>query len=198
VDFILDRTLVPAADTFRDEKPLRLIDPAGGTGNFLIRAVDYLWHWYTTGSITTRQIRSPAPVTGGTVYSARHAVRRILAGIDGVDIDPLTAAIARLRMTVYIGHLMAQAGLIPQPLRLAGIPAAVTPRIAVGDALLLGTGITRAEYGRLHPHLVDLPGAAFPLADFDWPPESEPTDSTEPARGPDQTAQPPDHRERTS
>ena len=52
---------------------------------------------------------------------------------------------------------MAQAGLIPTPLRLAGIPAAVTPRVAVGDALLLGTGITRAEYGRLHPHLVDLP-----------------------------------------
>jgi len=84
-------------------------------------------------------------------------------------VDPLTAAMGRLRMTVYIGHLMAQARLIPQPLRLADIPATVTPRVAVGDALLLGTGITRAEYGRLHPHLVDLPGAAFPLADFDWP-----------------------------
>jgi hypothetical protein len=40
-DLILDETLVPAADTFRDE-PLRLIDPAAGTGHFLIRAVDYL------------------------------------------------------------------------------------------------------------------------------------------------------------
>jgi hypothetical protein len=171
VDFILDRTLVPAADTFRDEQPLRLIDPAGGTGNFLTRATDVLWQWYTTGRLTTRAVRGRAPITGGTVHPARQAIRRILAGVDAGDIDPLTAAVARLRMTVYIGHIMAQAGLIQQPLRLAGIPAWVTPRIAVGDAPLLGTGITRAEYGRLHPQLVDLPGAAQPLDDFDWPPE---------------------------
>jgi hypothetical protein len=175
-DLILDQTLVPAADTFRDE-PLRLIDPAAGTGHFLIRAVDYLWQWYTTGRVSTRQIRGRPPVTGGTIHPPQAAIRRILAGVDGVDIDPLSAAVARLRTTIYIGHLMAQSRLIPQPLRLAGIPASVTPRIAVGDALLLGTGITRAEYGRLHPHLVDLPGAVFPLADFDWPPEPDPTGS---------------------
>jgi hypothetical protein len=175
--------LVQAADEFRDEEPLRLIDPAGGTGNFLIRAVDYLWQWYTAGRITTRQIRGRAPVTGGTVHPARPAIRRILAGVDGVDIDPLTAAVARLRMTVYLGHLMTQAGLIPLPLRLAGIPAWVTPRIAVGDSLLLGTGITRADYGRIHPHLVDLPGAAFPLDDFDWPPEPDSAGGTGSAPG---------------
>lgn len=183
-DLILDETLVPAADTFRDEEPLRLIDPAAGTGHFLLRAVDYLWQWYTTGRVSTRQIRGRPPVTGGTIHPPQAAIRRILAGVDGVDIDPLSAAVARLRTTVYIGHLMAQSGLIPQPLRLAGIPASVTPRVAVGDALLLGTGITRAEYGRLHPHLVDLPGAAFPLADFDWPPEPDPTGST-PAGSPE-------------
>ncbi|MGI5214834.1 hypothetical protein [Plantactinospora sp. CA-290183] len=38
----------------------------------------------------------------------------------------------------------------------------------MGDSLLMGK-ISRAEYRRLHPHLVDLPGAAFPLADFSWP-----------------------------
>jgi hypothetical protein len=179
-DLILDETLVPAADTFRDE-PLRLIDPAAGTGHVLIRAVDYLWQWYTTGRITTREIPGRPPVTGGTVYPPHVAIARILGGVDGVDIDPLTAAVGRLRMTVYLGHLMSQARLIPTPLRLADIPATVTPRIAVGDALLLGTGITRAEYGRLHPHLVDLPGAAFPLADFDWPADGpDPADDTTP------------------
>ncbi len=179
-DLILDETLVPAADTFRDQ-PLRLIDPAAGTGHFLIRAVDYLWQWYTTGRITTREIPGRPPVTGGTVYPPRAAIARILGGVDGVELDPLTAAVARLRLTVYIGHLMAQARLIPQPLRLAAIPATVTPRVAVGDALLLGTGITRTEYGQLHPHLVDLPGAAFPLADFHWPAgDPVPTDDTTP------------------
>jgi hypothetical protein len=185
-DLILDETLVPAADTFRDENMLRLIDPAAGTGHFLVRAVDYLWQWYTTGTITTRAVTARAPVTGGTVYSPAQAIRRVLAGVDGVDIDPLTAAVGRLRLTVYIGHLMTQAGLITGPLRLATIPATVTPRIAVGDALLLGTGITRTEYGRLHPHLVDLPGAAFPLADFAWP--DQPDTAGNPPRGADQAA----------
>ena len=55
-DLILDRTLLPAADEFRDEVPLRLIDPACGTGHFLIRAVDYLWPWYTTGVMTPRAV----------------------------------------------------------------------------------------------------------------------------------------------
>jgi len=83
-------------------------------------------------------------------------------------------------MTVYIGHLGAGAVLIARPLRLATIPATVTARTAVGDELLLGTGITRAEYGRLYPHLVDLPAAAFPFADFDWPEDPSPAGTSPP------------------
>ena len=107
-------------------------------------------------------------MTGGTVHPPVEAIGRILASIDGVEIDPMTAAVARFRMTIYIGHLMVRAGLIAGPLRLAAIPPTITPRIAVGDALLLGK-VSRAEYARLHPHLADLPGAAFPLPDFGWP-----------------------------
>jgi hypothetical protein len=173
-DLILDRTLLPAAEQFRDDLPLRLIDPTCGTGHYLIRAVDYLWPWYTTGVMNSRAVRGQRPVTGGSVHPPATAARLILAGVDGVDIDPLTAAVARLRMTVYIGHLMADAGVISGPLRLATIPASVTPRIAVGDALLLGTGITRTDYHTLHPQLADLPGAAFPFPDFSWPAEAPP------------------------
>ncbi|MFV2019423.1 hypothetical protein [Micromonospora sp. LOL_023] len=165
-DFILDRTLRPAADTFREEPVLRLIDPTVGTGHYLVRAVDYLWQWYTAGRMDARSVEQP-PITGGHTLPPGEAIRRILAGVDGVDIDPLTVAVARLRMTVYLGHLLADAGLLPRPLRLAAVPAWVTPRIAVGDSLLIGK-ISRAEYGRLHPHLVDLPGAAFPLPGFTW------------------------------
>ena len=109
-----------------------------------------------------------AAAGNGELVGEGSVFRRILESVDGVDIDPLTAVVARLRMTVYIGHLMARAGLIPAPLRLAAIPHSVTPRIAVGDALLLGV-VSRAEYARAHPTLADLPGAAFPLPDFTWP-----------------------------
>jgi hypothetical protein len=174
-DLILDRTLIPAAAEFRDEVPLRLVDPTCGTGHFLIRAVDYLWRWYTTGIMRPRAVPSQPAATGGTIHPPERAARLILAGVDGVDIDPLTAAVARLRLTVSIGHLMAAARVVPAPLRLATIPAAVTPRVAVGDALLLGTGITPTGYAALHPQLADLPGAAFPLPGFAWAAGPPPT-----------------------
>jgi hypothetical protein len=183
-ELILDRTLIPAADDFRDERLLRTIDPACGTGHFLILAADYLWQWWTTGTLTAHAVTSQPPLTGGAVLPPAEAVRRILASVDGVEIDPLTAAVARLRMTVYLGHLMARSGLIAGPLRLHTIPGWVTPRIAVGDSLLLGE-VSRAEYARLHPDLAVLPGAAFPLPDFTWPtdtPAPRPDAPPRPAR----------------
>jgi hypothetical protein len=171
-DFILDRTLVPAANEFTGE-PLTLCDPTAGTGHFLIRAADYLWQWYTTGEMPPRQVRGGKSATGGPVLPPAEALRRIAGGVDGVELDPLTAAVARLRTTVYLGHLAHQAGLIRGPLRLDRIPRHLVPRVAVGDSLLIGK-IGKAEYDRLHPQLADLPGAAFPLPDFAWPAESVP------------------------
>jgi hypothetical protein len=170
-DFILDRTLLPAAAEFTDE-PLRTIDPTAGTGHFLIRVIDYLWEWYTTGTLSARQAQRRAPVSGGTPRAPIDAIKRILADVDAVELDPLTAAVARLRCTVYIGHLMHAAGLLSGPLRLDRIPQWVLPRVAVGDSLLLGL-IGRDEYNQLHPRLADLPGAAFPLSDFSWKQEIE-------------------------
>jgi hypothetical protein len=169
-DLILDLTLIPAIDEFRHEPLLRTIDPACGTGHFLVRAVDYLWQWWTTGTVTARANATRKPVTGGALLPPAAAARRILASVDGVDIDPLTAAVARFRLTIYIGHLLAGARLLPGPLRLDGIPDTITPRVAVADSLLIGH-VSRSEYARTHPGLAALPGAAFPLADFAWPPE---------------------------
>jgi hypothetical protein len=66
------------------------------------------------------------------------AIRRTLAGLHGVELDPLTAAIARLRLTTTAGTLLASDGALPTPLRLHHIPAAIRPRIAVGNSLLAG------------------------------------------------------------
>ncbi|MBT8225643.1 MAG: hypothetical protein HKP61_15570 [Dactylosporangium sp.] len=165
VDFILDQTLLPAAAEFRTQPLLTVIDPCCGTGHFLIRAVDALWQWYTTGTLTPRTGSNRTPVTGGRIWPANDAIRRVRASVNGVDIDPLTAAVARLRLTVYLAHLMTEAGLLPNPLRLDQIPAWVAPRIGVGDSLLLGQ-ISDAEYAQLHPALARLPGAGYGLADL--------------------------------
>lgn len=120
-DFLCDRTIVPAAATFPNT-PLRLIDPAAGAGHLLVWAAIGLHQLYTAG------------VPGWPPVSAKESVRRIINGVHGVELDPLTAAVARLRLTVLAGALLGG----NWPLRLHEIPTWVRPRIALGNALLAG------------------------------------------------------------
>lgn len=147
-DGILDRTLIPAAREFPNET-LRLIDPSCGTGHFLIRAIDALWELYTTGSLAPRQMRMEG-VTGWTPVPPAEAARRILAGVDGVELDPITCAVAQLRVTVTIAHLLHSSGTARQLMRLDAIPHSLRPRIVVGDALLAGK-VTAAKYAEARP-----------------------------------------------
>jgi hypothetical protein len=148
-DFILDQTLLPAAAEFRGG-PLRVVDPCCGTGHFLIRAIGYLWEWYTTGSLAPRS-KSAVPVTGGTPVPPGQAAAMILQGLHGCDKDPLTTAAARLRYTITLGDLMHRSGLIPGPLRLDRIPPFQVPVIP-GDSLLAGK-MTPGEYAVSCPEL---------------------------------------------
>lgn len=149
-DFIIDLTLVPAAAEFRDIT-LRTVDPTCGTGHFLIRKIDYLWELYTTGQVAPRQAEGGTPATGWAPVSPGEAASRIVAGVDGCELDPLTAAVARLRFVVAIGDLMHHSGMLTGPLRLDRIPP-FQPRIVVGDSLLAGR-VSKAEYADLQPKL---------------------------------------------
>lgn len=124
-DFLLELTLVPAIETFHDQ-PLRVIDPACGTGHLLVWALIGLYRWY----------RGDAP--GHPALAPVPAIKRALAGLHGVELDPLTAAVARLRLTITAGALLAADHALPAPLRLHQIPAGLRPRVAVGNALLAG------------------------------------------------------------
>lgn len=166
-DFILDRTLVPACDEFRNERLVRTIDPTAGTGHMLIRAMDYLWQWYTTGRLAPRQAKGGLVATGGTPLTPAQSLPRLIASVDGVELDPLTAAVCRLRCTVYAAHLAHQAGMSPQRARLDQIPRTLIPRVGVADSLLLGK-TSREVYAEHHPNLANLPGASFVGGDWDW------------------------------
>ena len=83
-EFILDRTLTPALDEF-GLPGIRLIDPACGSGHFLLGAFARLVRaWFN---------REP-----GT--PERVLVQRALDCVYGVDINPFAAAIARFRLLV--------------------------------------------------------------------------------------------------
>lgn len=83
-EFILDRTLSPALDTFGLEK-VRLIDPTCGSGHFLLGAFARLFELW--------QRREP-----GT--NPRALAERAVNAVWGVDLNPFAVAIARFRLTV--------------------------------------------------------------------------------------------------
>ncbi|GAA2107624.1 hypothetical protein GCM10009802_02860 [Streptomyces synnematoformans] len=174
-DLLVDRTLIPAAREHRDET-LLTCDPTCGTGHMLIALATELWELYTTGRLPDRPGRPPGGVTGWTPVSAGEAVKRIRAGVDGCELDPLTAAVARLRMTVYLGELLRRGGALPGPLTIARIPRGLVPRIVVGDSLL-ARKVSASEYAQLRPEQAAIVNLGMP---------DEPVSAT----GPEQLALP--------
>jgi hypothetical protein len=113
-EFILDRTLEPAVQTF-GLKTVRMIDPTCGSGHFLLGGFQRLLaHWQRTEPGTNTD----------------ELVRRALAAVHGIDLNPFAVAIARFRLLVAA-------------LRAAGIAkvrsAPAWPiNVFTGDALLFG------------------------------------------------------------
>lgn len=111
-EFILDQTLAPAIAEF-GLTGLKLIDPACGSGHFLLGAFDRLVAaWSATAPGVERGER----------------VQRALDSIHGVDLNPFAIAIARFRLTVAA-------------IKAAGIPSLVAApgfryHLAIGDSLL--------------------------------------------------------------
>jgi hypothetical protein len=122
-EFILARTLEPAVETFGLDK-VRLIDPACGSGHFLLGAFGRLLdHWTRKEPATPR----------------RELVQRALAAVHGVDLNPYAVAIARFRLLLAAWQSCGVTGLANAPdFRL---------NLACGDSLLHGS--TRAVQGSL-------------------------------------------------
>ena len=113
-EFILDRTLTPAIDEF-GFREVTLIDPACGSGHFLLGAFARLFDLWARNE--------PG-------LNARAAAQRALEAVNGVDLNPFAVAIARFRM--LIAALQA-AGIT----RLADAPD-FRVNVACGDSLLHG------------------------------------------------------------
>jgi len=119
--FILDRTLEPALDQFglvvtvadTGSQPFKMIDPACGSGHFLLGAFPrILDRWQRTEPETQR----------------RELVQRTLDSIYGVDVNPYAVAIARFRLLLAALQACGVS-------RLADAPG-FTLHLACGDSLL--------------------------------------------------------------
>jgi hypothetical protein len=121
--WILDRTLEPAIQEFGHEQ-LRMIDPACGSGHFLLGSFARLlreWQRHAPGLPATEQ------------------AQRALDGVAGVDLNPFAVEIARFRLLVAA----LRAGGVS---RLASAPA-FRMHLAAGDSLLHGRHFARHELG---------------------------------------------------
>ena len=122
-EFILGRTLTPALDEF-GLAGTRLIDPACGSGHFLLGAFAWLLRaWFD---------REP-----GT--PERALVQRALDGVYGVDINPFAAAIARFRLLV--------AALRASRIERLGEAPNFQIHVAAGDSLLHGRRFDELDVG---------------------------------------------------
>ena len=113
-EFILDRTLDPAIEEF-GFREVRLIDPACGSGHFLLgafRRLDALWARHEPGT------------------NPRERASRVLEQVAGVDLNPFAAAIARFRLCV--------AALFASGVRRLADAPAFGLHVAAGDSLLHG------------------------------------------------------------
>jgi hypothetical protein len=113
-EFILDRTLNPAINEF-GYQTIRLIDPACGSGHFLLGAFQRLFDLW---------------VKNEPGANSRHLAQQALASVYGVDLNPFAVAIARFR-------LMLAALKVSDVTRLKDAPD-FKINLAVGDSLLHG------------------------------------------------------------
>ena len=127
-EFILDLTLDPALDRFGLDG-FRMIDPACGSGHFLLGAFQRL--------LTAWTEREPG-------LEARQRVQRALDSVHGVDINAGATAIAKFRLTVAALRAAQASGLDT-----ADAPG-FTLHVATGDSLIWGSGRGR----QLHADLI--------------------------------------------
>ena len=84
IDFILDRTLTPALDAFGLEN-VRMIDPACGSGHFILEAFARIFRLW----------QSKEPGTNPPAL-----VQRALDAVYGVDLNPFAVEISRFRLLI--------------------------------------------------------------------------------------------------
>ena len=125
-EFILDRTLTPAIEEF-GFREVRLIDPACGSGHFLLGAfqrLDALWAKHEPGT------------------NPRDRASRVLKQVAGVDLNAFAAAIARFRLCI--------AALLASGVKRLTDAPGFEFKVATGDSLLhgprLGLAGARQEY----------------------------------------------------
>ena len=112
VDYIVRQTVGPLLDgkTPRQIESVRVLDPACGSGSFLIGAYQFLLDWYHrhyTSADPDKHARGKNPVLvaapgGGWMLTTNERKRILLAHIYGVDIDSQAVEVTKLSLLLKV------------------------------------------------------------------------------------------------
>ena len=108
VEFIIARTLTPILETLttRSSARLKVLDPASGSGSFLIAAYDHLLAWHLDQYLTRRSKADMNRVyqAGNGEYrlTIEEKKRILLDNIFGVDIDPQAVEVTKLSLLLKV------------------------------------------------------------------------------------------------
>lgn len=148
VDFQV-RTVIASTRKNHPGQGVRVLDPMCGTGHYPVRYAQILWDDYTSQGISPQAVFETLTDT-----------------VCGCEIDPLSAAVARLRLVAVLGDLACTSGLIASR-RLDAIPRFV-PQVAVGDTFLAGI-VTSDEYALQRPDLAAIQNLGVPSIEWEAP-----------------------------
>jgi N-6 DNA Methylase len=128
-DWLADQLLTRVG--YGGEPGERVLDPACGTGTFLVMAIGRLKERLRADDVSDEQ-----------------ALRQVLDGVAGLDIDPLAVVAARANYVLALGPLLGAAGSTTLDLPVYLADSIVSPRLkelAIGDRLVLDTAAGRFE-----------------------------------------------------
>jgi hypothetical protein len=166
VDYIVEQTVgtLVAGRTHQESLDLRVLDPACGSGSFLIRAFERLCeHWQTALTknerIRRRQDCWTDPATGD-VHLTTDLKRRILtANIHGVDIDP--GAVEVTQLSLYLKMLEGEnRTTLARERDLFGSEVAILPPLEAN--IKCGNSLIASDFSLVPDELVRVKA-------FDWP-----------------------------
>lgn len=112
VDYIVRTTLKPLLNdkTIKQASNLRVVDPACGSGSFLVAAYQYLLDWHLQRYLEYK--RRPPQIhqtqSGNWRLTTAERKRILLGSIFGVDIDPQAVEVAKLSLLLKVIEGQAQ------------------------------------------------------------------------------------------
>jgi len=171
VDYIVSRTLGELLDggTPRTARELKVVDPACGSGSFLLGAYQYLldWHlsWYEAHGpqrLQRQVYRGPGREWRLTVEERK---RILLANIFGVDVDPQAVEVTKLSLLLKVLENETEDSIARQ--RRLFHAQRVLPDL--GDNIKCGNSLMDTDFDRTTPRdLFDVAGGSAARPTFDW------------------------------